>query len=95
MLKRIIYKYDEDNKVVSCSLCEADFPYSGIDYEDNIQTHDFMNLKCSLKKHFKTQKHVRKEIKAKKDIEEDKKLQSRNQLAGLNVGRLAYANIKL
>lgn len=94
-LAKFGFTYSTENKVVSCDLCDIEFKYSGNDYEDNIQTREFMNIKGALKKHLKSQKHLTKETQAKREVEKNKQLLSRNQLAGLNLGRLVYANVKL
>ena len=54
-----------------------------------------MNMKGSVKKHLKSHQHITNEVQAKKDLEKNKHLLSRNHLAGMNLGRLVYSNVKL
>ena len=94
-LTKFGFTFSAENKVVLCDLCQTEFKYSGLDYDGDIQSRDFMNLKKNLKGHLQSQKHVAKEVQKKKENEKDKQLLSRNQLAAQNLGRAVYANVKM
>ena len=73
-LRKFGFTFSAENKVVLCDLCQTEFKYSGLDYEGDIQSRDFINLKKNLKAHLQSQKHVAKEVQMKKEKEKTKKL---------------------
>ena len=87
------YEVNKAGGKMICDLCKEEFNYSNKlnqDFYDEKMGVEFSNLKKSLKRHLKSDKHtLNLKDKGRLDLVEDK-LEGKDQIIGLKIGRIAY-----
>ena len=87
------YEVNKAGGKMICDLCKEEFKYSNKlnqDFYDEKMGVEFSNLKKSLKRHLKSDKHtLNLKDKGRLDLVEDK-LEGKDQIIGLKIGRIAY-----
>ena len=86
-----------ENGILTCDICGEVLTYDEeeTDFTDKIMPLQFRNLKLKVKKHLVSLKHIEKVTEKEEEDEQRVKIMSKNETAGMNVGRSAYACMKL
>ena len=86
-----------EDGILSCNICEEMFTFDEeeTDFTDKILSSQFRGLKKRVKKHLVTSKHIDKVTEKEEEDKQKVRIMSKNETAGMNVGRAAYACMKL
>ena len=92
-IEDIGFTFNEDSCILNCNVCDGKFKYesSELDFTSKNMSRMFRNLKHNVKNHLLTTKHQKEVIRSNREKENSLKAMSKNQVAGFNVGRIAYA----
>ena len=86
------FSYREEFNKIVCSLCKVSFSCPDPHVVD--KQNKFYSLKSNVKNHLGTSRHLGKLEEKRREEEEETVTLSRNQKAGLNLGRIVYSLAK-